>query len=157
MEGYFHAYMAVLESVRDSLNKLADLTQEQKESVQNDDLMALNDVLKQEQAIALTLRGLDQKREQLLGEMGLTDIPLSQLAGHFPVELREEMTQITTSLVEESRRYSACAEETRGLLEHTLREIDRTLSGLGVETVVGAGYKPLDEGLPAPMKTDFRA
>lgn len=157
MEGYYHAYMAVLVSVHDNLKQLVELTQKEKESVQDDDLAALNEILNKEQAIALTLRGLEQKRELLLVEMGLTNVPLSQLAGHFPAELRDEITQIAEDLVKESRRYSACSKETRSLLQHTLREIERTLSILGVEPAVGTGYKPHDGEPALPMKTDFRA
>lgn len=158
MDDCFQPYLSILESVCASLGQLTKLAQHKIEAVQDDDVMALNEVLNQEQALALALRGLEQKREKLLREMGCADVPLSQLAGRFPPPLQEEAGQKIQALVEQYQAYRNCADLARGKLEHGLREIERTLSGLGAAAPVeGPGYAPQDESPPPSMKTDFRA
>ena len=77
MSNAYHEYLDVLEQMRTALEQLSTLEQQKSDAVRNDDLMALDRVLKQEQAFALTFRGLEQKQTALLEKNGLKGVPLS--------------------------------------------------------------------------------
>ena len=79
MKDQFEEYIALLETLKEELDRLAALARKKNEAVCGDDLMALDGVMRQEQAIALQFRGLEQKRGQLLAALGLSAVPLSDL------------------------------------------------------------------------------
>lgn len=157
MEDRFRSYLTILQSVSGDLEQLTDLARRKAELVKRDDLLALDDVLNQEQALALAFRGLEQKRETLLRELGLTGVPLSRLAERFPSAMRAEAKQVITSLQNQYRTYQDCAGQARSLLERSLREIETTLARMGAEPLDGPGYAAHEVSPPPSMKTDFHA
>ena len=89
MSDAYRSYLELLETLRDKVEALSELAKKKIEAAGNDDLMALNEVIKQEQALALSFRGLERTREKLVEEMGLQEVALSQLATRYPLEMRE--------------------------------------------------------------------
>lgn len=81
------SYLELLRDLSASLDRLGQLAQEKRGAVQRSDLMGLDEVLKQEQAMTLNLRGLEQRRLKLLAQMGLTGVSLSDLPDRYPAEL----------------------------------------------------------------------
>lgn len=157
MESLFSSYLALLETVRGELERLTETTRQKIKAVENDDVLALNDLMNQEQALALKFRGLDQKRERLLQKLGLAGVPLAQLPGRFPAALREKAGRTVQALEEQYRTYRDCAGQARQLLEQNLHEVESMLSALGAVPVEGPGYAPHETPPPPSMKTDFRA
>lgn len=157
MKDRFRSYLTLLESVSGNLEQLTALARRKAELVKRDDLLALDDVLNQEQALALAFRGFEQKRETLLRELGLTEVPLSRLAGHFPETMQAQAEQVITNLQKQYRTYQDCADQARGLLERSLREIEGTLAKMGAEPLNGPGYAAHEVSPPPSMKTDFHA
>ena len=115
--------------------------------------------MRQEQAIALQFRGLEQKRGQLLAALGLSAVPLSDLPAHFPSERREAAQRAVDGLKDSYRVYQANSAVARNALESNLREVEHVLDMLGgtQEGVSGPGYAPPEAEPPQTMKTDFRA
>ena len=70
MDNVYHSYLELLDTLRSNVEELSALAKRKIEAAQNDDLVALDEVLKREQALALSFRGLEQSKERLLGEMG---------------------------------------------------------------------------------------
>ena len=138
------------------LEHLTDLATQKAKAVRNNDLIALDQILKQEQAIALTFRGLEQRQTSLLNETGLAEYPLSNVAENFPPKKRLEAKQVVERLQTKFQVYKSCAEVARNTLECNLHEIEKILSGLG-ESVQGPGYQASAVEPPKAMKTDFRA
>ena len=66
MKDQFEEYIALLETLKEELDRLAALARKKNEAVCGDDLMALDGVMRQEQAIALRFRGLEQKGASFL-------------------------------------------------------------------------------------------
>ena len=62
MTNHLNEYLMLLDRLRDELEKLSDLARKKAAAVRSNDLMALDDVLKQEQAASLAFRGLEQKQ-----------------------------------------------------------------------------------------------
>lgn len=152
------AYLELLDELRSSLDQLAQLAQEKAGAVRSDDLLALDEVLKQEQAMTLSLRGLEQKRLKLLAQMGLESVPLAELSGRYPPELAGRAEKTVDALRDSYAIYRSSADMARSLLELDLHKIEKVIAASGVDPVVAAsGYEAPGVEPPKNMKTDFRA
>lgn len=156
MEAY-RAYLALMGDIGSRLDQLSELARKKTEAVRKDDLMTLNDILKQEQAVALALRGLEQKRMKQSSALGLDGIRLSQLAAQFPAELQLEARTASDTLQRQYKLYQTSAHVARNTLECNLHEIEKIIEDLGGDPQAEPGYQLADVQPPQPMKTDFRA
>ena len=151
------AYLALLGDIGSRLEQLSGLARQKTEAVRKDDLMTLNAVLKQEQALALALRGLEQKRVKQCSELGLDNVRLSQLAAAFPEELQLEARTAADTLRRQYKVYQTSAHVARNTLECNLHEIEKIIETLGGDPHAEPGYQLTDVQPPQSMKTDFRA
>ena len=168
MEDTYRSYLELLETLRTKIEALSELSKKKIEAAEKDDLMALNEVIKQEQALSLAFRGLELSREKLQKEMGIQGIALSQLESRYPLEMRENARQAVAALQEEYQSYQGVAKTARGVLEHNLYEVERVIASMGgaaaetsQDAAPKAGYaRPAAETVAPPppsMRTDFRA
>ena len=158
MEAQFRAYLGVLRELSGTLDRLAPLARQKAEAVRADDLLALDEVLKQEQALGLNLRGLELKRQKLVPQLGLDGIPLSKLSEHCPAQLADEARKTASALRESYETYRSYANMARNSLELNLHQIDKALADAGVDPKLAAqGYEAPPMEPPQKMKTDFRA
>jgi hypothetical protein len=156
MNNPFHDYLILLDQLRGELEKLTNLAQEKAKTVRNADLNALDEVLKQEQAIALSFRGLEQKQASLLNTTGLVGVPLSSLVDNYPPKMRLEAKQVVERLQSKYKLYTTSPDVARNTLECNLHEIEKILSALGAPETNGPGYEDQAPQPPSSMKTDFR-
>lgn len=162
MDDVYRSYLALLDTMRENVEELSQLAKRKIEAVSSDDLMALDEVLKREQALTLSFRGLEQSKEKLLSEMGLKEVPLNQLPARYPLELRESAQQAVAALQDEYQAYKDHASAAREKLEQGLYEVESIIVNLGgpksQQEAAGPGYAA-QEGtqIPPKMKTDFRA
>ena len=161
MDEQYRAYLNFVRSMSRGLESLTVLNEKKLAAAQADDLMKLNELLNQEQAQALNIRGLELTRDKLALQLGLQNVPLSQVSDHFPPALQPEARQAVGELQGRYRAYQGVAGKTRNLLEQTLREIEGIIVQLGGSLNgdgIGPGYvKEPDSAPPPSMKTDFRA
>ena len=158
METHYPGYLALLEELRGSLDQLTGLAKEKNAAVLKDDLLALDEVLKQEQAMTLNLRGLELRRLKLVGQLGLENVPLAGLEDHCPPELAPRARSVSETLRESYTAYRSCADMARALLELNLHQLEKVITAAGVDpAVAAAGYEPPGVEPPKKMKTDFRA
>ena len=155
MEHLFRSYLELLQSILSNLSQLTKLVHRKIEVAQMDDLEALDEILNEEQALALTFRGLEQKRLNLLRELDLSEVPLAQLSAHFPPEMEEAVRQTAAELMEQYRTYHDGAQTARGILEHNLREVDRVLAVLNADPAGNPGHVTQTPSSPS-AKADFR-
>ena len=132
MENPFLDYLNLLTQLKDELSRLSDLAKQKTSAVRASDLMALDEVIRQEQASSLSFRGLEQKQNALLQSTGLAGIPLSVLSEHYPPKLRHQAKQVTEALQTQYNVYQHCAEVARNTLEMNLHEIDKVLAAANV-------------------------
>lgn len=151
------AILELFDAIAGTLEQLAALGRKKAAAVQADDLIALNEVLKQEQALSLSVRGLEQKRTELLSRFDLLDTPLMQAHEKFPPELRLRAKSAAEQLQREYEVYRSAAEVARDTLECNLHEIEKFLANAGVDAAPGTGYSSPAVDLPASLKTDFHA
>ena len=155
MEHLFRSYLELLQSILSNLSQLTKLVHRKIEVAQMDDLEALDEILNEEQALALAFRGLEQKRLNLLRELDLSEVPLAQLSAHFPPEMEEAVPQTAAELMEQYRTYHDGAQTARGILEHNLREVDRVLAVLNADPAGNPGHVTQTPSSPS-AKADFR-
>ena len=158
MEAQFRAYFGVLRELSGVLDRLTPLAQQKAEAVRASDLTALDEVLKQEQALSLNLRGLELRRQKLIPQLGLDGVPLSGRPERCPPELSGEARETAAALRKSYEIYRSYANMARNTLELNLHQIDKFLESSGVDPKLAAqGYEAPPTEPPQKMKTDFRA
>lgn len=135
----YEAYIAFLAQLSETLDELTGIEKEKTDAARRDDLTALNECMKREQAIGLTLRSMDQKRMKLLGELGLETAALSDFAAGCPQELRGEARAAAEKLRNSYAIYRSAADLARNTLERNLRQIDAFLAEKGGEPPAADG------------------
>ncbi len=151
------AVLELFDKITDILTQLAELEQNKAAAVRRDDLIALDESLKQEQVLALSIRGLEQKRVDLLSQFGLLELPLAELPGKFSADRQMDAKKTVDRLRDAYQIYRHAAEVARDTLECNLHEIEKILANAGVDPSGGPGYGTPDVEPPATMKTDFHA
>ena len=157
MKNPFDDYLDLLDQIRASLEQLSVLAKEKSNTVRNNDLLHLDEIMKQEQAVALTFRGLEQRQNTLLNALGLKGVPLSALADQFPPKMRLYARQRIEKLQTQYKVYQTCSEVARNTLECNLHLIEKVLAGASAPADNGPGYQSREPEIPSAMKTDFRA
>ena len=158
MEGQYRAYFGVLQDLSGVIDRLTPLALQKAETVRASDLTALDEVMKQEQALSLNLRGLELKRQKLASQLGLDGVPLSGLAERCPPELAGEARKAAAALRRSYEIYRSYSNMARNTLELNLHQIDKFLESAGVDPKLAAqGYEAPSTEPPQKMKTDFRA
>lgn len=157
MTDRYVAYLQLLESLRKNLSTLCGLAGKKAAAVRGDNLLELDGVMRQEQALALAFRGLEQKKHALERELGLESVPLSAVAGRFPGELQLQAKKTVEALQDQYKIYQAAAEVARNTLECNLHEIEKFLAAQDAAAAAGPGYAPPAVQPPEAMKSDFRA
>ena len=158
MDELHQSYLALLKELSGSLDQLSQLAQQKAEVVRQDDLMGLSEVLKQEQAMGLNLRGLELKRQKLVAQLGLDNVPLTALVQHYPEHLEDAARQTVEALRQSYAAYRSYADMARNVLELNLHQIEKVITAAGVDpATAAAGYEAPGVEPPKNMKTDFRA
>lgn len=152
-----HTYLSLLQDLSQTLSKLTEIEQKKINAVRQDDLDILNQCMKQEQALTLTLRGFEQRRQTLLSSWNLSNLPLSGLSSQVPTECREETKRVAENLLREYELFRGSFEVAQNTLECNLHQIEKHLSSLGASPTPIPGYEETGPKLPSSFRTDFRA
>ena len=83
-------YLKLMRSLSKTLGDLTEVEHDKNAAAARGDLRGVEECMKREQVLSLTLRGYDQKRDSLLRDLGITGVRLSTLVDHSPEELRLE-------------------------------------------------------------------
>ena len=153
MDPLYQDYLGLLEDLRRVLDQLTGVTQKKLQAARQDDLAALNKCIKQEQAMSLSLRSIDRKRDDMLARLGLTQVPLVQLAGRYPEALRPQAKETTEALHRSYETYRSASEAARVVMERALHDIDRMLA----EAEAPVPSPKEAPSSPPQLKTDIRA
>ena len=124
----YREYFGFMEQLGRLLDQMTELAKEKTAAVRRDDLLAVDSCMKREQALSLSMRAMDKKREALLADMGLQDVPLSGLAQHYPDELRQEARDAVEKLRDRYGLYRSAADVARTTLECNLHQIEKMLA-----------------------------
>ena len=117
-------YLKLMEKLGDTLDQLTGLQREKTAAVGRGDLTAVEECMKREQVISLSLRGIDQKREKLLAQLGLTGARLRDLEEKGPRETHMETKAVVERLRGKYELYQSASEVARNTLECNLRAME---------------------------------
>ena len=123
--GSWQKYLALMEKLGATLEQLSELEKAKTRAVSKGDLPGVEECMKKEQVISLSLRGMDQKRDKMLAEMGLTGVHLRDLAAHAPKELYQETKAAAEKLRRQYELYQASSKVAMDTLECNLRAIEQ--------------------------------
>ncbi len=138
-------YLRLLVSLSGTMEELTAIERRKTEAAGRGDLLGVEDCMKREQALSLSLRSLDRKREDLLTGLGLGGMPLSRLTEHAPVEYELETKRAAEELQRQYTLFQAASEVARSTLECNLRAIEKLQTARQTD--------PLAE---PPHQADFR-
>ena len=138
MHEAYREYFAFMGELGKLLDRLTELAKEKAAAVRRDDLLAVDSCMKREQALGLSLRAMDKKRETLLDGMGLKDVSLSDFAQRCPEEIRKEARDASEELRVRYMLYRSASDVARTTLECNLHQIERMLAD-EADAPVGGG------------------
>ena len=153
-------YLQLLAEIKAVIEQLINVEQQKLDAVHKADLVTVDECIRQEQAISLTMRSLDNRRDKMMPELGLVGSNLSNLAEHFPPELRDEAAKAAAALRSGYADYTSISEAARMALERGLREIDVMMQPAAASTeqtpqVPRPGTRPVQQlGQSAPPEGD---
>ena len=131
MTDVYQELFAFLDRLGETLETLTGIERQKTDAVRKDDLLTVNDCMKREQAISLSLRSMDVKREKLLAAAGMRGVPLTGLAEHCPPELRQQARETADRLRSRFHIYQSAAAVARTTLEINLHQIEKIISAEG--------------------------
>lgn len=150
------SFLSLLRELGNTLAALTEIEQKKTNAVRLDDLAALNECMKQEQVLSLTLRGFEQRRQSILMAWNVGDAPLRALSSHLPDEFRLEAKAVEETLRRQYDLFRGAFEVAQNTLECNLHQIEKHLAELGIDPNA-PGYTTVAPELPQNMRTDFRA
>ena len=153
----YEQYLSFLEELLREMNHLTEIGRQKLEAIQNHELDALNECIKQEQAISLTLRGLEQKRGKLLAAIGCENVPLSEMPHRCPEQYRSRTQELVNQLLMADKVYKSVQTPSRTIMERDLRSIRKELEARGVEQELEDNYQSAPPARGKGLRTDFRA
>ena len=153
----YRDYLQLLSELTQELTQLSEIGQQKVQAVSSHDLDALNECIKQEQAVSLTLRGIEQKRKKILTELGFENVPLREMSMRCPTECQQETTQLVENLLRIYTVLKSVQTPARTLMERELRAINTELETRGVLSETKENYQSSPTAKPGNLRTDFRA
>lgn len=157
MAAQFADYLQYLADLRQELVRLTDLQPEKIKAVKAHDLEALDVCMKQEQAISLNLRGMEQKREKLETALGIVGVSLRQLSQHCPAAERSRVQQEVEETLRQREELRSAQTAARTVIERDLRNVNQELERRGIAPEMDEHYQAAGNLPPKKMRTDFRA
>ncbi|NBI10031.1 hypothetical protein D1641_08355 [Colidextribacter sp. OB.20] len=118
-------YLKLMRELTGSLEALAQVEREKNAAASRGDLAGVEECMRREQVMSLTLRGYDQRRDKLLSQLGLEGVTLSQLEDHSPDELQLETKAVVEELRRQYKLFQAASQVARDTLEINLRSIEQ--------------------------------
>lgn len=143
-------YLGLMRSLTKTLEGLTQVERKKHEAASRGDLDGVEECMKREQVISLTLRGYDQKREKLLSDLGMTGLTLNQMEERGPDELQTETKAVAEELRRQYKLFQGASQVARDTLEINLRGIEQLQARQAGDTAEA-------EETRKHHQTDFRA
>ena len=141
-------YLKLLGQLTKTVGQLADIEQRKAAAASRGDVDGVDECMRQEQVMSLSLRGVEQKREAMLDALGLRGVPLRDLVEHSPDGLEVETRKAAEELRRQYDLFLSASSVARNTLEVNLRAMELYCAEQEIE---------LPKEMEARRQTDFRA
>lgn len=147
MEDVYKGYLDLLRQLGRTLEQLTEVAEKKMVAAKNDDLMTLDECIKQEQVLSLSLRSFERRQSEMLGQLGLSKVTLSGLSQHVPEDLQIQAKDVAEEVQTRYSTYISASQAARTTLECALRKIEMMCRQADI---------PSGDADPAPSRTDIR-
>jgi len=127
MDATFEGYLDHLDKLTGILEELTGLAKAKAKAANVGDLSEMDRIMRREQALSMSIRGLEQKRGQLVGGLGLAGSTLSGLPEKVPQELRPRAKKTAEGLLRLYTLYQDASAVARTTLECNLHMIEKNM------------------------------
>lgn len=141
-------YLKLLGDLERSMEQLAEIEREKMGAVSRGDVDGVDQCMKREQALSMSLRGMDQRREKLLDQLGLRGVRLGDTAQRAPEEYRDSVAAAAERVRSKYAVFQTASQLARDTLECHLRAIEKAQAGADGGVMPQADHPP---------QADFRA
>ena len=131
-------YLKLLRSLTKTLETLAQVEWDKNAAASAGNLAEVENCMKREQVLSLSLRGYDQKRDAMLSALNLKGVSLRNLVEHSPKEYRLETKDVAEKLRQQYELFQTASQAARNTLEVNLRAIERIQSAQTGDSVQAA-------------------
>lgn len=124
----FEQFRQVLSQTAVVLKELTHIEQQKADVASQKQHQLMDGFLKEEQALMLRLRGLEQHRMKLSEDLGFQDLTFRQILEQADNTVREELTPLFTSMTEETARLTQAKDAADRIIRLRLREMELAIS-----------------------------
>lgn len=117
-------YLKLLGRLSGTVAQLTEIERKKNEAAARGDVDGVDECMKQEQVMSLSLRGIEQKRTALVDRLGLRGVPLRELVEHSPEGMAVETRKAADELRGQYEMFKAASDAARHTLEVNLRAIE---------------------------------
>ena len=117
-------YLKLLRQLTGIVEQLAEVERQKAGAASRGDVAGVDECMKREQVLSLSLRGIDQKRDKMIEQLGLRGVPLRDLVEHSPEGLEVETRRVADTLRQQYEVFQAASSAARNPLEVNLRAIE---------------------------------
>lgn len=143
-------YLKLMEGLGRTLEQLTQVELDKNTAASRGDVLGVEECMKREQVLSLSLRGYDQKRDAMLAALDLRGTTLNQLESRCPEELQLEVKGVAEELRRQYALFQAASQVARDTLEVNLRAIERMQAVQAGDAAQAAEDRKIHQ-------TDFRA
>lgn len=134
MDEKFGDMIKIIDDISNTMESLTAVQRDIIKAVGSDDLAMLAECMKKQQALALSMRNIDQKRINLQKEMGMENIKLSELPqkakdADMQIRVRKSAERLTAQY----KIMKGASEVSRSALECNLHKVEQYMQKMGVD------------------------
>lgn len=125
MDATFEGYLDHLDKLDGVLEELTGLAKAKAKAANKGELGTMDQVMRREQALSMSLRSMEQKRQEFVSKLGLGGSVLSALPDKVPEELRPRAKKTSEGLLRRYMLYKDASEVARTTLECNLHMVEK--------------------------------
>lgn len=146
-------FAELMKQLIELFDRMIPLEQEKLNVVKQNQVSALEELIKKEQAEIMALRGLDQKREKQQKELGFENMAFREILERLPQEQHEEFQELFDSLGARVKDFQSITESSRAIMEVNLHAINKMVAQKAYGSANVRTYE--DDGSVRPETAHF--
>lgn len=127
----------ILQETLEWFEDLIPLEQVKLKAASRHNILEMEECMKKEQVAILRLKGMDKKREQLLGQMGVSGMSLKEIIEQASKQEKEVLEPLYQEVKKKHAEYKELSEEIATVLENNIHAVEKA-TGSGAYSEQGA-------------------